>query len=823
MLTLLATLLLTFVVGEPAHASSTTRLRTATGELVSINAEKMFRDTEKKTMELSGGVQIIYDKQFLSCDRAIVNELSETIEASGNLVISSPQAYVEGDSAILSYKTNTGVIQNGFVKSGQVLFEGRVVHKTGPNTYDADQAKYTACTTCPTAWTFSGSRIRAEIGGYAYIKNSVLEVANVPVLWLPYLIVPLKSERQTGLLIPSFDYSDSGGAAIAFNFFWAINRSQDATITAKNYSKRGIKGLVDYRYVLTEGSEGELNAGYIHDRVVDGADEFQPVGNHANRWFMNYIHTYNLPNGVDQKVHLNFASDLRYPRDFPEELPGRGDPALENRISLTKNTEDTHASLDADYYINQLKSNPIDNNHDAVHRWPELKWSLAEHPLGDEGVLARTLFGINFDYVNFARDDYAFDDVEYVNGVKTPDPTRSNSLSGNVFNTDRDVVRAGQRFTIQPEISYPIHLFKVIDILPAANFKHTQYALNVAAPSTSSFEVSPYRQYAQTSLGMRTRFSKVYGERGAETAAPRPSVTNWVDAESRTADAKQTDLAAPQRPPNLYRHEIEPEIIFTGVPYYYQTERSPFLGTATQVPAFLGAQPISNSDFLTSDKGIQFDYEDRVFNRNTLGFAVSNRLVRKDWSDGTPQYKQIAYVRLGQSYDFDEARKTGQPTFPWSEISALIDIRMNHFDTNTTVLHFPYHNKTNTSSRMRVIDDHGRFLQLSVDQTYLITQKVEEAYNGRTEDVGLAAGLDSRYLTFSGSIDFQPVSWLPGVYQRRSWSTLLNIKPPGNCWGIRAGFRQDIGGEVTYKFDFDYNFGGAPAVAPAPPPPSTSS
>lgn len=797
-----------FFEADVASAQALARLKTGTGGFVSLNADKSVfnRDGDKKTIDLSGNVQIVFDNQFISCDRATIDETTQTILAAGNLVVSSPQAYVEGDSAVINYRDNTGVIQNGFVKSGQVLVEGDVVRKTGPDTYEAEHSSFTACTTCPTAWTFSGSRINAEMGGYAHIRNAWLRVANVPIFWLPYLIVPLKSERQTGLLVPSFDYTESGGFAPSLNYFWALSRSQDATLTVTHYAKRGVKALVNYRYVLNQTSEGELNYGFIRDRVFEGTPAYQPVGSKANRWFTTYFHNYDMPGGYNQKLKLNFVSDLRYPRDFPQEVPTVGDPALENRLTLTRNTERTHSSLDTSYYINQLKTSPLADNKDAVHRWPEIRWALIERPVMKSGPLSGLLFNTTVNYVNFAREDFAFDDVTIVAGTTTIDTTRT-AAGANVFNPATDVIRAGQRFDIQPQLSYPFRLGNSIDVLPSVQFRHTQYSLNVTPSPGTDFETTPYREYVRSQLSLRTRFSRIYGDRAPEAQAPRPSVTNWVDAESRAVGDVQAPVSAPPLPRNLYRHEVEPEIVLAGVAPLGQTEGSTFFGDVSQVPVFLDNQPVSNSDFLNTRK-IQFDYEDRMTSRNTVAFVLNNRLVRRTWVNGSPGYKQIASLKLGQSFDYDEDRRSPGPKFPYSDISALLDVRFDRFETNTLVRHFPYHNKTNTSSRAKVMDDRGRYLQLNVSQTYLITQNVDEAYSGRTENVGFQAGFDSRYLSFAGTLDYRPLTWEPVIFERNSWSAFMNIKPPGNCWGIRASFRQDIGGEVTYKFDFDYNFGG---------------
>lgn len=819
----LAIVVLTALVSAPnAGAASSMHLRSNSGQGsgITISADKTFSDSNTQTMELTGHVQIVYDQQYLSCDHAVINRAKEEVFVEGNLVISSPQVYIEGDNATLSYKDNTGLITNGFVKSGPVIFEGRVVKKTGPQSYDAEDASFTACTTCPTAWTFSGSRIQAELGGYAYIKHARLRVANIPTLWLPYLIVPLKSERQTGLLIPSIDDNSDGGTALAQSFFWAISRSQDATMTAKYYTKRGLKGLLNYRYVLNSTSQGELNTGLIHDNVFRDQENTVKVdpGSKINRFFINYNHSYDMPDGFSQKMKVNYVSDLRYPRDFPEEILGRGDAALENRFSLTRNTERTHASLDSSYYINQLHENVLDSNVESVHRVPELRYDVAERPLSSSGLLSGVLFNFHSDYVNFTRDSLAWDDVYTdTSGQKQIDRTHTQT-GGGVFDPNVDVIRTGQRLDLQPEISAPFRVGSILDVLPSVNFRHTQYSLNV--PSSPSFDPDPYRQYVRGRISLRTRFSRIYGDNSQAAEPPHVSVTNWSDDESRTADDLKK-VTAPVAPtpvhPDVYRHEIEPEIVIAGVKDTHNTDAqtNPFLRTVAQVPSFLDSQPVSNTDFLGT-RGIQFDYEDRLTNRNTISTFLSNRLVRKSWlPDGSTYYRQIASVKLGQSYDFDEVTANRPQRFPYSDISALLDIRLDHFETNTLVRYFPYHGKTNTSARARVMDDAGRYLEVNFAQNYLITIDTSEADRNRTETVGFLAGFKTRFVDFTGAVDFNPRDFASVSLDVKSWAMAMNIKPPGNCWGILLTLQQNLGDVLTKHLTFEYNFGGeGPKIAP---------
>ena len=819
-----AAICIDFTLAATTARASTSSLRIPGGGQVIVNAKNAFRDYDKGTLELSGDVQILYGAQYISCDRALVNEKTHEVTAEGNLIISSPQAYLEGDRAILNYIQNTGTIMNGIVKSGQILLEGKVIRKTGVDTYEADDADFTACTTCPTAWTFAGSEIKAQMGGYAFIKSSVLRVAGWPVFWTPYLIVPLKSERQSGFLIPSLDFGLGG--AIDIKYFWAISRSQDVTLTPKWYPIRGPKALVDYRYVLSPTSAGELSTGYINDVFFarDQANQGFQVGPNINRWFLNYNHRYEMPYGFSQTTSLNYVSDLRYPRDFPEDILGQGDPALENRASLTRNTEKTHSSMDVDYYLDQLKTNPVAGNSDAVHRWPELRYNIAEMPLLGTDVL----FKLNTDYVNFAREDYGYDKVtgtctqaQLVSGscpTQTIDLTRLASNPPNPsFVPGTDLIRTGQRLDVAPSLSYPFHLGPV-DFLTTGEFRHTQYSFNVSAPQGLPFNYIPYREYARATASARMRFFRVYQGRAPESQAltekpPVPS-SGWKDLESDGTDIAKL---APPVHPDSYRHEIEPEITFTRLPYLNQTTDTNFFGSATELPAFLDNQPVSVLDF-QSARGIQFDYYDRLTARNEVTFAINNHLIQKKFQglQLPPLYKRLVNFQLAQSFDFDEDQKTNTAKFPWSDISALLDMRLDYFETNTTVHYFPYHRVANTDTRVRLMNPKlKRFVEMSFNQTFQsITQDISVAESQRTQTLALGAGFDSKFLTFSGAIVSNPsapfktlsVPWAD--WQLQSWQALLNIKPPGNCWGIRLLFNQSLGGQASYHIDFDYKFGG---------------
>lgn len=778
-----------------------------------INADTMDRDTEQETVDLSGKVQIVNKDQHISADTARIRLRARQVELNGNVRVVTNRTTIGGRRMLLDYESGTGVIYDGFVQSGNVLFEGAVLQKTGPDEYYVQSAGYTACTNCPPSWSFSGSSIRAELGGYAYIKSSWLKVGWLPVVWLPYLVVPLKSDRQTGLLTPEFETSLSGGLAVTQNVFWVIDRSTDATLGVRHYEKRGLKGLLNYRQVFSERAAAELDVAAIRDRVFEDDQRLksfratdqqdQPV----NRWFARYGHYLEMPGDWVHRAWINNASDLQYPKDFPLETLNHGDSSMENRISFTKNTDDRHFNAEASYHINLLQGNPNGSNEEAVHRIPEITWSQMPKPLGSSGFL----YTIDLNYSNFTRSGPAYDDLtlsnEQASGGRTgrfinstcaaPRPGDPAGVAGDrvagttadeygsnplcrrrfdgTYDPSVDLIRTGQRFDFQPTLSRPMTFADAFDVVPSIGYRETHYSFNVGPEPTN------IRRYVRTELSGRSTFSRVFGD-----MSPRGV---------------------------RYKHEIKPELTYTVLPWIDHRSH-PFFGFAqqTEAPSYTGY--IVNDTDLAGNFGLQFDFTDRIYDRNLLTYSVSNVLTEKRWSGDSAVYKQLALLKVSQSYDAFQDSRNDQNKQPWSDISADLTVNLNRVQTFSRVQYFPYQKVTNGAGYVRVLDSVGRFVELKVAKRFIIVPGQDVDPDTRTEDYGLGAGLISRYLDVLGKFTYD--SNLANPNRIKSVTSITQFKPPGDCWLVTFIFNKVTGGEEQLKFNFTFNFDGLPKP-PIPP------
>ncbi|WII71130.1 LPS assembly protein LptD [Bdellovibrio sp. 22V] len=759
-----------------------------------INADSMYRDSEKELAELEGNVQIVFQGQHIRSDKARVHLRSRQVELFGNVEIMDAKNTIVGDQVFLDYENNTGVIYNGFVQSGSIMFSGSLLQKVGESEYIVSSADYTACANCPPSWSFSGTTVRAELGGYAYIKNAVLRFADIPVFWFPYLIVPLKSDRQSGLLTPSFESSDKGGFTLSQPYFWAISRNTDATFTLKNYAKRGNKGLLEYRYVLDENSSGTLNTGTIYDNSFaedSRLNTFRPESEKdtvIDRWFVKYDHYFEMPNDFVHRAEINLASDLQYPKDFPLETLNHGDSAMENRMSFTQNSKDTHWSVDSSYYVNLLNANPLASNDDAVHRVPELRFAQAQKNIGNTNFI----YNIDLNYVDFARAGIAYDDMTYTtlpngqrigyikntcNSPNWEDDPNCKRIYDGTYDPDTDIIRTGQRLDFRPALYYPVKVSDGLDILPKLSYRETHYNFNVGD------EKNYVRRYLRTELAGRMNFSRVYGD---------------------LVSSKAT----------RYKHEIIPEVSYTNIPWIEQANH-PFFGPGNVDDAPYSSRDSINDGDVASDYRVQFDYNDRVYDRNLVTVGLINKVTEKRWVGDRPEYRQIGYLKLAQSYDATQEGSSGRE--PWSDINATLDVRLDRFQTYSILNYYPYQNVTNISSRVRVMNEKGQFGQVQLTRQYKITPGQPVDTDNRTEDYTFSAGFISRHINLMGKLVYD-ANWAASGSEDKikSWAYIAQFKPPGDCLIITLIQDQVTGGDTNLKLNFEFTFDGVPK--PALPP-----
>ncbi len=128
------------------------------------------------------------------------------------------------------------------------IFTGRILLQTGENSFRIVDGSMTSCRLPKPDWHFLAHSIEIQ-DQTATMRDSVFEYFHLPLLYIPWLKHSTQtSGRSSGLLLPIFADSSVKGIVLGDEYYWAINRSADATVGLEYWSNRGWAPNGNFRY-----------------------------------------------------------------------------------------------------------------------------------------------------------------------------------------------------------------------------------------------------------------------------------------------------------------------------------------------------------------------------------------------------------------------------------------------------------------------------------------------------------------------------------------------------------------------------------------------
>jgi len=234
--------LLLLLTAAPAPAQQGLDLQKAGKGPVRIEADRLSYDRESDIYRAEGGVVITFTGGFLKADSVTLNRASGDAWAHGRALLQTDGDTLEGDILEINLDSKTGVARDGrmFFVRNHLFITGSEIEKSGEATYRIKDGTATTCDGPVADWRFTGKEVDVTVDGYGTLKNGTFQIRDTPVAWLPWLMFPAKTTRQTGLLFPYFGYSQEKlGFDTEIPFYWAVSKSADATLYTRYMDKRG--------------------------------------------------------------------------------------------------------------------------------------------------------------------------------------------------------------------------------------------------------------------------------------------------------------------------------------------------------------------------------------------------------------------------------------------------------------------------------------------------------------------------------------------------------------------------------------------------------
>lgn len=265
---------------------------------------------------LEGNVVIDQEGRQIRAERVTIDQTQTYAKAEGQVQLAQGGLISQSDDINYNLKTQQGDLNNSFFIAEEQHAHGRAekIAKTSDDTLELENATYS---TCPPeqkpAWKIQADQIKLnQETGRGETRNTKLYVKDVPVLAVPYFNFPIDDRRTTGILTPTFGFTNDGGLELGVPVYLNLAPQYDATITPRYISDRGAMLDGEFRYLTENYGEGRIWGGYLP------SDESY---SNKDRKDLHFLHNWQINDQFSTNLEYNYASD----KDFFADLDNNPD------------------------------------------------------------------------------------------------------------------------------------------------------------------------------------------------------------------------------------------------------------------------------------------------------------------------------------------------------------------------------------------------------------------------------------------------------------------------------------------------------------------
>jgi LPS-assembly protein len=356
-------------------------------EEITIDAESITYEQKEDTVSAKGNVVIRRGDTVLRADAVRLNRRTSEADATGGATLTTPNGVVQAKEMHVDLDEETGLLLDAHVQSPTLGYTltGKRIEKGLGQRYRIENGKFTTCN-CEDgvpSWSVSGKSLDVEMNGYGKLQGGTFNILDVPVLPIPRAAFPVGRERQSGLLLPRVGVSDRRGFQILQPFYWAINKSQDATIGLDVETSARIGLLGEYRYALSRTFRGFIDASYFNEAIRSSGKPGVP----ENRWSVTTQHDQQVGPAQAYADLLLVSDDLFFREintftiDHSKDVALRTLPFTTSRVGLLQRWNTAMLQGESVYYQDLTGQQSL-----VLQRVPEVR-------LASQKLLPFDLFG----------------------------------------------------------------------------------------------------------------------------------------------------------------------------------------------------------------------------------------------------------------------------------------------------------------------------------------------------------------------------------------------------------------------------------------------
>jgi LPS transport system D/LptD protein len=205
------------------------------------------------------------------------------MHASGNVHLTDPFGKIVARDAVVNLNDESADLTDATVTDSAESYrlQGQHIYKLVGQRYRVLDGFFTTCGCEPGTpdWSLTANNMDVHLGDTGTLRQGHFNILGYPVIPLPYAVFPADTQRHSGLLSPRVGYSGLRGFQTVQPYYWAINKSSDATVALDLETSKRVGLLGEYRllsgrddYLAVDGAFYNEDLRTAHSRVHDVID-----------------------------------------------------------------------------------------------------------------------------------------------------------------------------------------------------------------------------------------------------------------------------------------------------------------------------------------------------------------------------------------------------------------------------------------------------------------------------------------------------------------------------------------------------------------------
>lgn len=284
-----------------------------------VNGDRIEYARELNTVTIEGNVEVIKGGTVLTCDKAVVNTLTNDAHAEGNVILKDKQGIIKARSFDYNFKKKAGQAFDAKAAYPPYYGDGKIVKRISESEIEIINGYMTTCDKEHPHYRLQSRRMEIFPDDKVTARAMTFRVANTPILYMPKFTQNLKDDRMHVQVTPG--KSKDWGLFILTAWRYDLLNNSGGRVHLDYREKKDLAWGIDNFYDTKVAGKGYFKTYYMNERVLGRRNLYKyprrlgPTSD-TQRYRIQWRHKWDVDKNTYLLSEYHKISDTKFIKDY---------------------------------------------------------------------------------------------------------------------------------------------------------------------------------------------------------------------------------------------------------------------------------------------------------------------------------------------------------------------------------------------------------------------------------------------------------------------------------------------------------------------------